>query len=397
MKRILALLLALAMLLALTACGKNDEGAPTGESTGATTNTTESTNTPTDGTQGSTEGTTESTTGNTTTPTTTPTEGSKPTENTKPTGGSTPTTTPTEGTKPTESTTTPTTETQGCQHTNTFNLPDNDSAHPAPTCTKSGYYLKYCSDCHKQWYEETGAKGHTIMETPYDNGYIAPTCCNDGRWGAKEYCYTCKTILKEGDIIPKVYYYHIGETYKINKVEQTWTETGYSGDTCCDGCKNNILPENKGETLRAEKDCPWSTKTYSAENDKIKCECTRHKFLEYREPDPINIRDIDVVIVGNIPGDGVKCIGISITGGSFDYTVDFEVTGKYTDLPNRFYGQKVENSIWDYDIMLKEGSGYYIPDGTMFKIIITDTSGRTFNKTYTVRRYDWHDYEFIAN
>ena len=61
MKRILALLLALVMLLALTACGKDTESTPTGESTGATT--TESTNDPTDGTQDSTQSTTESTTG----------------------------------------------------------------------------------------------------------------------------------------------------------------------------------------------------------------------------------------------------------------------------------------------------------------------------------------------
>lgn len=61
MKRILALLLALVMLLTLAACGKDEESTPTGESTGATTNTTESTNDPTDGTQDSTQDTTEGT------------------------------------------------------------------------------------------------------------------------------------------------------------------------------------------------------------------------------------------------------------------------------------------------------------------------------------------------
>lgn len=66
MKRILALLLALVMLLALTACGKDEESTPSAESTGATTNTTESTNDPTDGTQDSTQGTTDDTTESTT-------------------------------------------------------------------------------------------------------------------------------------------------------------------------------------------------------------------------------------------------------------------------------------------------------------------------------------------
>lgn len=41
MKRILALLLTLSMLFALTACGENDKSAPTGESAGETTSTTE--------------------------------------------------------------------------------------------------------------------------------------------------------------------------------------------------------------------------------------------------------------------------------------------------------------------------------------------------------------------
>lgn len=59
MKKILALLLALSMLFALTACGGDDKTTPTGESTGETTSTTESTNDATDGTEDSTQGTIE--------------------------------------------------------------------------------------------------------------------------------------------------------------------------------------------------------------------------------------------------------------------------------------------------------------------------------------------------
>lgn len=66
MKKIIALLLALSMLFALTACGGDDENTPTGESTGETTSTTESTTNATDGTEDSTQSTTESTTESTT-------------------------------------------------------------------------------------------------------------------------------------------------------------------------------------------------------------------------------------------------------------------------------------------------------------------------------------------
>jgi hypothetical protein len=396
MKRILALLLAMIMTLSLCACGNN-----TADNTdGGTTANTESSTTGTEDTTGNTEKPDETTSAtDSTEESTSATEGTQtPTEDTKPTEKPTEQTKPTGGNKPTGSTTPtttpPTTETKECQHLNAFNVPNDDASHPVPTCTEDGYYLRYCPDCNKQWHEKAQAVGHKIMETPYDNGYVAATCCKEGQTGAKEYCYVCKTILKEGDVLPKVYYNHIGETYIINKVEQTWTQAGYSGDTCCDGCKSNILPENKGSTVPAEKDCPWATKSYSAERDKIKCECSRHNYAEYREPDPISIQSIEVVRTLSTPGDGVKMVGFTVTGGSFDYSADFEVISDKQYMLNRFYIEKAEaSSIWDFHILLNDG--YYIPDGTQLKIMITDSSGRTFSKTYTVRCYAWNDYDVV--
>ena len=73
--------------------------------------------------------------------------------------------------------------------------------------------------------------------------------------------------------------------------------------------------------------------------------------------------------------------------------------GKYLESVTKaqalvFYIEKAEtNSIWDFHILLTEG--YYIPDGTQLRITITDSSGRSFAKTYTVRRYAWNDYDVI--
>ncbi|MBQ4322931.1 MAG: hypothetical protein IJC19_03225, partial [Clostridia bacterium] len=64
MQKIVALLLTLSMLFALTACGGNDESAPTGENTKGTTSTTKSTHSIKDDTENNTQGTAESTTGN---------------------------------------------------------------------------------------------------------------------------------------------------------------------------------------------------------------------------------------------------------------------------------------------------------------------------------------------
>ena len=285
-----------------------------------------------------------------------------------------------------------TTEAEKCKHLNAFLVPNDSKEHSVPTCTKDGYYLKYCPDCYKQWHEKAKALGHKIQETPYDNGYVEATCCKEGQKGAKEYCYVCKTVIKKGDSIPPNPYNHIGKTYTINKKDATWTQNGYSGDTCCDGCKNNILPENRGTTVSAH--CNHSyTKSYDSQKDKIMYKCS-DGYIEYRSPDPISISSIEVVRTLSTPGDGVKMVGLTITGGSLDYTVDYEVISEYQYVINRFYIERAAaSSIWDYHIMLKDG--YYIPDGTQLRIKITDSSGRTFNKTYTVRRYSWNDYDVI--
>lgn len=146
MKKSLALLLVLVMLFALTACGKDEKGTPTGESTGATTNTTESTNDPTDGTQDSTQGTTESTTG---------------TETTEPPTTEPPTTNP-------PTTTPPTTETP---HTHSY----SSKVTKAATCTAKGVKTYTCS-CGNSYTEDIKATGHSYSEKVAEN----PTCTGTG-------------------------------------------------------------------------------------------------------------------------------------------------------------------------------------------------------------------------
>ena len=130
MKKILALLLALSMLFALTACGGDDKNTHTGESTGETTSTTESTNDATDGTEDSTQGTTEGATG---------------TETTEP-----PTTTPPTTTPPT--TTPPATD---APHTHSY----SSKVTTAATCTAKGVKTYTCS-CGNSYTEDIKATGH---------------------------------------------------------------------------------------------------------------------------------------------------------------------------------------------------------------------------------------------
>ena len=142
MKKILALLLALIMLLAMTACGKNEEGTPTDESTGATTNTTESTNDTTDDTQNGTQGTTGGDTTETTAPpTTTPPTTTPPTtiSPTTPPATTPSTTTPTQPTvtEPSPSLPSEIAIKAFSVSTTTYNMTIGDKAHIAYTITPS--------------------------------------------------------------------------------------------------------------------------------------------------------------------------------------------------------------------------------------------------------------------
>lgn len=167
MKKIIALLLALSMLFALTACGGDDETTPTGESTGATTNTTESTNT-TDGTQDSTQGTTESTTGG---------------ENT-------------ETTEPPPTTTPPATE---APHTHSY----SSKVTTAATCGKEGVKTFTCS-CGHSYTEKIAATGQHSWQSAT---CTTPKTCNncgktEGTTSNHNYdnngtCTKCGTVLPE--------------------------------------------------------------------------------------------------------------------------------------------------------------------------------------------------------
>ena len=167
MKRILAILLALVMLLSLTACGKDEESTPTGESTGVTTSATESTNDATDGTEDSTQGTTESTTGG------------DVTEATEPPATTVPTTIP-------ANTTPPATE---VSHTHSY----SSKVTTAATCGKDGIKTFSCS-CGHSYTEKIAATGQhvwgdwkqTVNPTYTAKGQMTRTCGNCSAVDTKE-------------------------------------------------------------------------------------------------------------------------------------------------------------------------------------------------------------------
>ena len=195
MKKIIALLLALSMLFALTACGGDDETTPTGESTGATTNTTESTNT-TDGTQDSTQGTTESTTGGENTETTEPPTTTPPT--TTPPTTTPPTTTPPTTTPPTTTPPTTTPPATEAPHTHSY----SSKVTTAATCGKEGVKTFTCS-CGHSYTEKIAATGQHSWKTAT---CTTPKTCNtcgmtEGSVSHDMYQHKCRICGYEDELL----------------------------------------------------------------------------------------------------------------------------------------------------------------------------------------------------
>ena len=192
MKKLTALLLALTLVLSLTACGGNDEQTPDSTpETSAITDTTGETQESTDNTE-STEETTEATTPETTTPTNEPAE-----------------------TKPTE--TTPAT-TQPA-HTHSY----SSKVTKAATCTEKGIKTFTCS-CGKSYTEDIKATGHSYSAKTTKE----PTCAVEG---VKTYTCSCGNTYTES--IGTTAHSH---TMKITadatgKDEGTKTYTCTCGDT----------------------------------------------------------------------------------------------------------------------------------------------------------------------
>lgn len=366
MKRILALLLAMIMILSLCACGNNtadntDGGttANTESSTTGTEDTTGNTEKP-DETTSSTEGTEESTTTTEDPQTTEGTE--KPTEDTKPTEKPTEQTKPTEptgGNKPTgnttPTTTPPTTETKECQHTNAFNVPNDDTSHPVPTCTKDGYYLKYCPDCYKHWHEGATALGHS--------GGTA-SCKNRAK------CTRCQQEYGELDTTK-----HANTSSRINNAKNpTCEEDGYEGDLrYCTDCKTTL---EKGAVLKAlgHNLCKRWINEYKFEVYCYRWNCDYSKYTDIL-PIDFTFSDLEYDSFGSVVAN--PKFKIHITGGYF------ELEGKYKFECYRSNGSNTLHYIESDGNIL---SVKYYGDfrlGETVTIQISDNTGHSKTKIFT--------------
>ena len=246
MKRILALLLTLVMLLTLAACGKDEESTPTGESTGATSNTTESTDDPTDGTQGTTEGTNEGTEN---------TEGTTSTDSTISTS------------KPTE---TPSTE--NCNHSYTTD---------GMTDCK-GVLTYICSKCQHSYEIETGKVDHK-----WKNYYTKqPTLTEEGILCQE--CIEChlKETQSAGKLLPNQCMY-IGRLHCFLESDSPLNTELYTLEGKAKAILCNRYPDEITEEELFTKWCCWE---FNISNDEIQeMKATSHYnaskkvFLSYNE------------------------------------------------------------------------------------------------------------------
>lgn len=221
MKRILALILSVVMLFLLVACG-NEKNAISNENTNSST--VQDSNVSSNNADNNTEDNLKNNTDNSSNAESTTSDTTKPTP---------PPSTPSDDFKENKDTiisetiiNTP--QKEDCKHKNMTYVPNEDG--DVPTCTKSGYYLKWCPDCFVQIKVEAEALGHTggtakctrkavcsRCRNEYGevdkNNHVGininckeeakkATCETEGYEGHIKYCSFCKTVIEYGKTIP---------------------------------------------------------------------------------------------------------------------------------------------------------------------------------------------------
>lgn len=264
MKRILALILSVVMLFLLVACG-NEKNAISNENTNSST--VQDSNVSSNNADNNTEDNSKNNTDNSSNAESTTSDTTKPTP---------PPSTPSDDFKENKDTVISETiintpQKEDCKHKNMTYVPNEDG--DVPTCTKSGYYLKWCPDCFVQIKVEAEALGHTggtatcssvakctrcqqgygkldttkhINTSSRINNAKNPTCEEDGYEGDLLYCNDCKTTLEKGAVLKakghdlcqrwitkytkyEVYcwYCNYSKITNINPIDFTFSDMGY--------------------------------------------------------------------------------------------------------------------------------------------------------------------------
>ena len=327
MKRILAFLLSIVVLLSLVACG-NDSTGNTGDNTSeVSNNASEVSSAP------------ENATDNSTKPTPPPTTPSKDfVENKDSVISETILTTP---------------QNNNCKHKAMMFVPNENG--DVPTCTEAGYYLKWCPDCLMQTKVKVEALGHI--------GGIAT--CN-----LLAKCERCQQEYGELDASKHV---HTAYNMMRNAITPTCEKDGYEGDILyCLDCDKTL---EKGKVLKATGHSlvtrcingEYKTEEYC----KNKCGYSKYTNLKHLE-----------ITFNKMIYDGNLFFGVSfyVSGGYGGSG------GKYTANCYHYYwsGSKQQTFQKEY-FNIKDEFGFYCPPvspGNTFKITVSDYYGHSLTKEF---------------
>ena len=121
---------------------------------------------------------------------------------------------------------------ENCGETETFSIEKTEhnyikEQHKNATCTENGYSISVCQVCNDKKKEEIVAKGHSKGI----RNKTTATCKAEGYTG-DTYCRTCKTLLEEGKILPKLEHQWNDGTVTKRATYETAGELTY----CCRKC-----------------------------------------------------------------------------------------------------------------------------------------------------------------